>query len=50
MQSLSRTYLVATMDVLNTFGLTSGSRGIQNEQPVLRIHLLAFALFGLAGN
>ncbi len=35
------------MDVLNTLGLAGSAGGIEDEQPILGIHLLALAYIGL---
>ena len=46
-QGLGGSHAVAAMDVLYTFGLAGSSGGIEDEQPVLGIHLLALAYIGL---
>jgi len=46
-QGLGGSDTVAAMDMLDTLGLAGSSGGIEDEQPVLSIHLLALAYIGL---
>ena len=50
MQSLSRSHAVSAVDVLDTLGFAGSAGGVKDEQPILRVHLLALAFFGLSSH